>query len=92
MAMKLVDLKDGMEVTLRTGRHGETAPVWGEWFTATLYVRRRDRALRSRGRVRPAGEIIELASDGFPATYTESHYSNGVFDIGGHLLEIQGLE
>lgn len=91
--MKLADLKDGAEVRLRTGRHGESAPVWGPWLNAVLYVRRRDRALRSRGRVRPAGEIIELASDAFPATYTEAHYvGRGVFDIEGHLLEIEGLE
>jgi hypothetical protein len=74
--MKPADLIHGATVEYRTGRGGETAPAWREWRTGTLYVRRRVKDLKERGRVvSRAGEIVELALvDAGWATYTERDY------------------
>lgn len=50
-------------------------PDWSEPTHVTLYVRRRDKDLKHRGRIYKAGEIIELVpNEKSWATYQETDY------------------
>jgi len=91
--MTLAELKDGQEVRYPRGRPGEDGVIWNTWSTGTLYVRRVDRTIKSRGVVKGQLAILAIRELSTWAEYNEDSWSSvyRVFECEGYYLQIEGL-